>query len=181
MQDNTFIDPRDGQVYKIVKIGEQIWFADNFRYKCKDSFAYDDDESYVEKYGRLYTWEAAVNNAPPGWHLPTMDEWHKLNAFVEDADKEKGAGTILKSITDWKIYRDIPQGCNEFAFAALPTGIRNLDGGFNGLGYSAYFWTATIREKNSPFSKVLLNSSVIFKNDLLHPNFALSVRFVRDR
>ena len=53
-------DERDGQTYKIVKIGDQIWMAENLNYKTESSFCYNDSTEYCETYGRLYTWAAAV-------------------------------------------------------------------------------------------------------------------------
>lgn len=38
--DDFFVDERDGLVYRTVRIGKQIWFAENFRYKCDESYAY---------------------------------------------------------------------------------------------------------------------------------------------
>lgn len=138
----TFTDPRDGQVYKTVKIGDQEWLAENLHYKCDGSFAYDDDESNVETYGRLYSWDAAMKYAPAGWHLPTNDEFAELESMVKNiTDSEVGAA--LKSTDDWADSDFTPAGSDEFGFAALPAGEREIDGSFDGLSYDAYFWTTT--------------------------------------
>jgi uncharacterized protein (TIGR02145 family) len=98
----------DGNVYKTVNIGTQVWMKNNLkvtRYNngdlietttpatvslyCEDIFkfqwAYDGNESNVATYGRLYTWYAITDNrgvCPSGWHVPTDAEWTTLTDYL---------------------------------------------------------------------------------------------------
>lgn len=176
---NTFTDPRDGQVYKTVKIGNQVWLAENFRYKCDGSYAYDDDNKNIKKFGRLYTWKAAMNCAPPGWHLPSQEEWNNLQGYVE-ANANAEAGTALKSKTDWEQWKNVPQGSDEFGFCALPAGFRGYVGGFYVLGEGADFWSSTEDIDDYAYYRYLDDNYEVFGEDWSDKAGAYSVRLLRD-
>ena len=137
----VFKDSRDGQKYKKVKIGKQVWMAENLNYKMEGSYCYENDETHCEKYGRLYEWDAAMKACPKGWHLPTSEEFGTLISNVGGIET---AGKMLKSTIGWKENKGKSgNGLDAFGFNVLPAGGRNYNGNFNYAGEGAGFWSAT--------------------------------------
>ena len=133
----SFTDPRDGQAYKIVQIGNLTWFAQNLNYEVDGSVCPEGDSRNCDKYGRLYTWEVAQNVCPEGWMLPDSLDFAKL---VVQVGGESQAGDALKATDGWFKKGN---GSDAFGFKALPAGFRSVEGAYDGIGGYAYFWRAT--------------------------------------
>ena len=134
---SSFKDSRDGKTYKTVKIGNQTWMAENLKERTEGSWCYEDKESNCQKYGRLYSWDAAKSACPAGWHLPSKGEFEALFVAVGGEDV---AGKKLKSASGWK---NDDNGDDPFGFSALPAGRRYYYGDFSNEGDNAYFWSST--------------------------------------
>ena len=176
----TFKDERDGNIYNTVKIGTQIWMAENLAYKptnnkCK---AYGNDESNVEKYGYLYDWNIAQKVCPSGWHLPSNPEWEKLEKALENKD----VADKLKSTEGWsKAGCTSGNGINSSGFNALPGGHYDEVNGFlYSKGNYAYWWTNTPNENNAYSRYCNTRSSVLLTNWDASRERANSVRCVKD-
>lgn len=187
-----FTDERDGQVYKTVVIcdreyGEncRIWMAQNLNYAYtgvpykysadnriyfsdSTSWCYENDSFNCDKYGRLYTWSAAMDSAaqfsenagtecgymrsctpnnlhrgicPDGWHVPTDAEYDTLFFYTGGF---LSASWNLKSARGW--YSGF--SANQYGFSVLPAGIRDYNGNFVDERYRTYFWTASAGNMN---------------------------------
>jgi uncharacterized protein (TIGR02145 family) len=164
----SFTDTRDGETYKTVKIGTQVWMAENLKAtKYNDGTAislvtdidewnanvwshlgtpaycwYNNDASnYKSTYGALYTWDALNNGklCPIGWHVPSDDEWTTLINYLGGPDE---AGGKLKETDTTHWQNPNTDATNESGFTALPSGSR-INLGFNGIGYIGGWWSST--------------------------------------
>ena len=123
-----FTDPRDGQTYKTVTIGNQVWMAENMNYYVGiDSYCYDYIESNCDNYGKLYTFVGALQAVPPGWHMPTKEEFEiLLSNYASPAEA----------------YQELlPEGCS--GFDSKFGGFYNHDGTFVYLDRYADYWSST--------------------------------------
>ena len=146
----TFIDSRDGKTYKTVKIGNQIWMAENLAYKPSPGiyWAYGNDSNNVTMYGYLYDWKTACDVCPSGWHLPSDDEWKSLELQLGMSQRKvkqtfwrgTNQGSKLKSTSGWS---NNGNGTNSTGFMALQSGYRNSEENFVGLNSHAYWWSDT--------------------------------------
>jgi uncharacterized protein (TIGR02145 family) len=142
---STIKDPRDGKTYKTVKIGEQLWMAENLNYEAEGSKCYDNKPANCEKYGRMYNWNAAMKACPTGWHLPSDEEWTTLTDFVGAPT----AGTKLKAKSGWN---DNGNGTDAYGFSALPGGAASYDDLFETIGYYGLWWSSS--ELNASYAYV---------------------------
>ena len=190
----SLTDTRGGisKTYKTVKIGNQWWMAENLAYDVGDGcWAYDNDESNVATYGRLYNLEAALKACPSGWHLPTDDEWKQLEMAIgmsqSEADGIDARGTDegikLKATSGWE---NNGNGTDDFGFSALPGGSRATAGVFYGTGNSACWWSATESNSTSEWNGIGAWTRYMYSADTkLYRNYfykelGYSVRCVRD-
>jgi uncharacterized protein (TIGR02145 family) len=145
---SKFTDSRDGKVYKVVKIGTQIWMAENLAYKPSSGNygAYDNNESYVATYGYLYDWETANKVCPPGWHLPSDTELEQLTTNMGGMSI---AGSKVKEKGNSHWNSPNTNADNISGFNALPGGSKFV-GVSKGIGTQGHWWTNT--EKGSNFA-----------------------------
>ena len=119
-QTETVTD-QDGNVYPTVRIGDQLWMAENLKvthYRNGDIIPNVTDSTEWENldagacagyanlarntsvYGLLYNWHAVHGSrdiAPDGWHVPTDEDWKELEMALgmsrSDADRTQWRGT----------------------------------------------------------------------------------------
>ena len=190
-------DSRDGQSYRTVKIGNQEWMAENLNYETANSYC---SPSNCTKYGRLYTWAAAMDSAgswstngkgcgygktcsptypvrgvcPTGWHLPTMAEFETLFTAVGGSST---AGTKLKSTTGWNSGGN---GTDAYSFSALPAGSRYNYKDYSSEGNFAFFWSSSENGSNIAYFMGLYYSYDHAYLNYHYKDNGLSVRCIKD-
>jgi uncharacterized protein (TIGR02145 family) len=159
---NPFIDPRSGQSYNTVQIGDQCWMAENLNIGTMingieemtdngiiEKYCYDDNPANCEEYGGLYLWDEMMQYTttqgvqgicPSGWHLPSDEEWTILTDFLggqwDAGGKMKEVGT-----THWNPPNT--GATNQSGFTGLPGGQSYTEDNFTSLGYLGSFWSSS--------------------------------------
>ena len=186
---DTLYDNHDGQTYKIVKIGEQWWMAENLRYvDSTQSVCYANNPDNCQIYGRLYDRNGALNNCPEGWRLPSEKDWLDLRDFAKKNSTNKYIGQLFRADTLWNVS-ELGVGYDAFGFGALPAGGYDEDGWW-GVKTNSIFWLSDsykigtldcfvytrIRYKLKDNSDIQIGKEVCVQN----PNSYFSVRCIKD-
>ena len=181
----------------------QTWMVQNLNYKtATGSRCFEDLESNCNAGGRLYTYEAAKNACPSGWHLPTVQEWENLIMYAgggnnltysqssEYIDYYMDYRTTLKSFkalssyNGWSIRNGYTsQTTNSLGFSAIPAGyctasscINNKELSSNDHEPSAVFWA---ENGKNPYYVEFTNGGIFdTQNYLTNPYY--SVRCIKN-
>ena len=195
-----FCDTRDNKLYRYVSIGSKTWMAENLNYEYKvdgstyGNWCYNNSADSCAKYGRLYTWGAAMDSAvtgcgyyktcsassgrvkgvcPTGWHLPSAVEWSVLIAAVGGVDS---SWAKLKSTSGWSSN----DGTDAYGFSALPSGDRHGNGHFDNAGDYAYLWSSSEDNQGNAYYMDLYCNVVYAYQCSYYKNFGFAVRCLRD-
>lgn len=197
----TFQDQRDGQVYKAVKVGSTWWMAQNLNFEPTTPGAhacYGDSLSSCRRYGRLYTWNVAMNLpsdcqsklclngdtilrqgiCPQGWFVPRQKDWDDL---ARAAGRGAEVGAVLKSARSgfgtWD-YKDYHRS-SSIRFEALPGGHRHPQGNFEALGYLANWWSGSEDCAHGAFRRYLEAGPSDLQSADFDKDFAFSLRCIQ--
>jgi uncharacterized protein (TIGR02145 family) len=201
IEENTVTDI-DGNVYKTVQIGNQIWMAENLkvsRYRNGDLIPnvtdseiwrdylmsgaycfYENNSAYNAEYGKLYNWYVVNDNriiAPVGWHIPTLNEWEILIDYLGGGEiaggRLKETGTL-----HWELPNE--NATNESGFTALPGGsTSNFDKPFYGLGNVGSWWSSLPYDEQFAWS-IGINLQGCVEQDYFNIEHGLSIRCIKN-
>ncbi|MFU8844366.1 MAG: fibrobacter succinogenes major paralogous domain-containing protein [Bacteroidales bacterium] len=191
----------DGNVYNTLKIGSQIWMAENLKTtKYNDgtdipfvtendgwanltSAAYtwytNSQEDYGNTFGALYNGYAIASGklCPEGWHVPTDGEWKILTDFI--GGEQVAGGKLKEPGTDYWLSPNA-EATNETGFTALPGGFRE-NGSFNFIRRHGYWWTSTEASAYTSWSRELKYDTGEMKRFGRSKKSGLSVRCIKDK
>ncbi len=198
----------EGNVYKIVTIGNQVWMAENLKVtKYNDGTEipletdntawsnlsspgycyYDNSLTNKETYGALYNWYAVSsstnggkNVCPVGWHVPSDSEWTTLTNYIGGTSQ----GNKLKSTSGWINFdtkKPEGNGTDDYGFSGIPSGIRSYDLGYFALiGSYGYWWSSTFNTTNTAwYHRLNSNNSDVDRIDGFN-SYGMSIRCIQD-
>jgi uncharacterized protein (TIGR02145 family) len=187
----------DGNTYQTIKIGNQIWMAENLKTQHYsdgtpiESYAYNNDTTNVRTYGRLYGWAESMRSAkssnsipsgvqgasPAGWHIPSNAEWQVL---IDNLGGEAIAGGKLKEAGTSHWTSSNAGATNESKFTLLPAGWFDFTGEFRRIGEWVFMRTSTSPGSYSVYARVFKSNLTSASSGDLHPDDAIPIRCVKD-
>lgn len=190
----------DGNTYKTLAVGTQIWMAENLKTtKYNDGTAvpivtdntaweklstpaycwYNNNVANKNTYGALYNYYTLTSGklCPTGWHVPNPFEWLVLVQYVGEglsANRLKEAGTKHWLIPNKSVT-------NDTGFTALPGGYRGpFDGLFFDLGDNGIWWAAPVIGLNNAYGRRMGGQTVGCYEVITEKGIGLSVRCLKD-
>jgi len=191
----------DNNHYPVVVIGTQIWMAENLKttkYQNGDSVPNVSDNmawqnlssgaycnylnvgTYAAIFGKLYNWHVVSdvrNIAPPGWHVPTNDEFNILTTYLGGLND---AGGKLKETGTTHWLSPNPGATNESGFTALPAGFRASSSTYYYMGSTGMLWSSSEYIPGVPKAMVIGYDSNLVLMNTGSAGDACTIRCVKD-
>jgi uncharacterized protein (TIGR02145 family) len=191
----------NGNSYKTIKIGAQIWMADNLKttkyndgteiplvtssaawgYLSTPGYCwYNNNEAlYKDTCGALYNGYSVITGklCPSGWHIPAREEWQKLREFLGDTTS---GGGHLKDTGTLHWLTPNKDADNSSGFAARGAGIRYFEGTFASYLYSTCIWSSTETGTNEEWYFSLYYGDAAANMSHKSKKYGFSVRCVKD-
>ena len=168
----TFVDARDNQTYLIVRLKDgNVWLANNLNYEIEGSYLYNDTIQEA-KYGRLYTRSTALKACPPGWRIPTKEEWATMAKHYGGANpdsKDKGHAA----------FKALIEGGTSM-FKAVLGGYRYRDGSYSDKDLKGNYWTSSMQSPTHPWHYFFIGRSQRLDRMIQGNDNAYSVRCILD-
>lgn len=153
-----------GKKYRTVRINNRIWMAENLSLLVKESWFYQNNAQNGLHFGRLYTWQAAMEACPDGWRLPLVSDWDEMISFL--GGEKEAFHALLKG--------------GESGFDAIFSGYRSMEGDFLSLDRAADFWSGTqAGHANAWLFYIIYKNEKVFRI-IDDKRCGFSVRYVRD-
>ena len=175
-QYGEMIDERDGKSYKIVKIGNQVWMAENLAFRPQSGVftAYNNDLTNIKTHGYLYDYATACSVCPSGWKLPSNTDFIELTNYVGSDYKPK-----LMKVGSWSVDEN---ASNVYGFSGVPSGMKDHVGNFRALGIGAFFWSSTAAFEVFCYARELGKNAGNYDSDQFptNRNISMSVRCIQD-
>ncbi len=190
----------EGNVYQTVRIGSQIWMAENLRthhnadgsviQQITDNSQWDsrttpawcwfnNSGSNNIPHGKLYNWYAVDDTelCPIGWRVPSDTDFNTLGAILGGLDM---AGGKLKQegLSTWQSPNT--GATNESGFNAVGSGGRVFQGAFSQFfGYSAQFWTTSEHDDDEAWYFRLIYNGVSLSTFAAKKQYGYAVRCIK--
>jgi len=150
------------------------WTTRNLAVSIDGSYCYEEKDANCNRYGRLYTWEAAQRGCRElgdGWRLPSNPEWQSMakhygGVFGDSSDDGKGAYAAL--VTGGKSGFNVVFG-----------GRRDPDGQFARVDAHGFYWTSSPSDSGAPWFYNFGGQRFLNRHSGGSPTMAISVRCIR--
>ena len=203
------VDSRDNQVYATIQIGTQCWMAENLNIGTMingsvqqtnnstiEKYCYDNSTVNCETYGGLYYWDEMMEYSttpgtqgicPPGWHMPTNEEWKTMEMQLgmtqaqADATGYRGTDEGGKLKETGTIHWNSPNtgATNSSGFTSIPGGFHYPGGNFGSIGIGSYFWDSSSIGADASRRSIGFDSQQIYQS-FISKQYGLNIRCLKD-
>jgi len=203
----------EGKTYNTIQIYSQCWLKENLDVGLQvpgnvnqsdngiiEKYCFDNMPDSCLKYGGFYQWNELMQYStqqgtqgicPPGWHVPTDEEWKVLEGAVDSqfgigsqewdvslAFRGYNAGTNLKTNYGWNSGGN---GNDLFGFRGLPGGFHISGGIYYNILLGGNWWTSTQSSTTTGWNRYLSYfHTTVDRNGGDSKNHGFSVRCVKD-